>query len=47
MAAHQTTRNSLMGGEDDEMSYLWSFDLWHESLYQDACKQNMCIAQAG
>jgi hypothetical protein len=47
MAAHQTTRNSFMGGEDDEMSYLWSFDLWHESLYQDACKQNMCIAQAG
>jgi hypothetical protein len=46
MAAHQTTRNSLMGG-DDEMSYLWSFNLWHESLYQDACKQNMCIAQAG
>ena len=53
MAAYQT-RNNLTS--IDDMRYLWSFDLWHESLYRDACKhdtrqnctqQNMCTSKAG
>ncbi|KAL7533285.1 hypothetical protein ACHAXR_005143 [Thalassiosira sp. AJA248-18] len=37
MAAHQILETSEKGKiVDEEMRWLWSFDLWHESLYKDA-----------
>ena len=43
MAAHQVVRDGAGGigptgtkAIDEEMRWLWSFDLWHESLYEDA-----------
>ena len=37
MAAHQTHERDEKGNIiDEKMSWLWSFDLWHESLYEDA-----------
>lgn len=34
MAAHQTRAGQVSEGE--ELRWLWCFDLWHESLYDDA-----------
>jgi len=43
MAAHQVVRDGAGGNGptgmrviNEEMRWLWSFDLWHESLYEDA-----------
>lgn len=37
MAAHQIQEVDTKGKIiDEEISWLWSFDLWHESLYEDA-----------
>mmetsp|Transcript_5343 Transcript_5343/g.11679 ORF Transcript_5343/g.11679 Transcript_5343/m.11679 type:complete len:431 (+) Transcript_5343:135-1427(+) len=37
MAAHQFQESNRNGkAVDEELRWLWSFDLWHESLYEDA-----------
>jgi hypothetical protein len=53
MAAHQVVRDGAGGigptgtkAIDEEMRWLWSFDLWHESLYEDAIDRDAECTQS-